>query len=203
MSATLHRVTVLADNYPPSGPRPGQQQQRRVEELADSSTEADSERQVTTTSFTHRSRQAMSRCPEGCACGCHIRSGKQRQKVEMMSSVLRYMGVHYDTPPWGNWDPRCRCRGAWTLKYQPPWLRARIWILSGNHHAPSPMFSLRAARILPYQDRVWAAVENSPHRLRESIMGGTTVYPDDRLEIGIEVLEVRERVKDCFNKSLV
>lgn len=193
MSTTLHHVTVLADKYPPSGPRLGQKQQRRVEELANSSTEADSERQVATMSFKKRSRQAMSSCPKGCACGCHRGSGKQRQKVDLMNIVLRYMGVHYDTPPWGSWEPRCRCRGAWIMKYHPPWLRARVWILSGNHHAPSPIFSLRAARILPYQDPIWTGILNigqTSHRLRDSIMSGTKVYPDDRSEIGFDVIEV-------------
>lgn len=131
-------------------------------------------------------------CPENCRCGCHT-NVRASQKTGPMNSLLGYLGVHLDTPSWGGkWDARCKCRGSWNMEYRPPWLRARVLMLSVSCYAAGPQVTLRAARVVPLGDSIWHDVGQSAQRLRYLITRGTVVYPDDRSEGGLEIIEVRE-----------
>lgn len=215
MSATLRHVTILADNLPPN--ELPLREQQRVEELPDSWAEADEKdagqgsgkqisndrgrvaadrsssnmRQVTTVS-TVLTQRMKPICPEDCGCGCHTNLG-QRQKSSSMSSLFAYLGVHHNMPSGGKQlDPRCKCLGNWQIEYRPPWLRARVLVLSGSYHAAWPMVSLRTARVLPWKSNMWINIEKSAQTMRYIITKGAVLYPDDRSETGSEIVQVRE-----------
>lgn len=210
ISAILRHVTVIANNLPPGEPTFAVQ--GKVEELPDSWTEQDekdagqgheidsdrnhtaTKKDVSTDSGQARikSRAVVPRmklkCPELCDCRCHSRLGYKR--ADSTSGILSRLGVNVDTP---SWDPKCRCGGNWDMKFRPPWLRARMLILSGGYHSGWLTMSLRTTRILSTTDSLWEAIDHSAERMRYAITHGTVIFPDDQSEPGFEIIEVCER----------
>lgn len=157
---------------------------------------------IQTTILTQR---MMPSCPEDCYCGCHV-GGRRRRNAGWAGHLLSYLGVQYDLPSRDELqDIRCICDGSrWHLEYRPPaWLEARVWLLSGSFGTAGPMYSLRAARVLPMTDLLWVRLAQSAQAVRYSITNGVVIYPDDRDETGEELVEVSQEHSNGCGDCLI
>lgn len=204
VNAIHGHVMVLADRLPPSDVQPKESQ--RVEELPDSWTGANDEpshkhakqgdwtiAHTTTFKSTALLQQMMPGCPKDCRCGCHARP-KRRRNEGLVGNLLGYLGVQYDLPSRdAGQDNRCICgEQIWRVEYRPPpWLDARVWLLSWSLGTAGPVYSLRPARVIPLRSILWTRIGQSAQAMRHSITLGDAVYPDDRNETGQELIEVR------------
>jgi hypothetical protein len=137
-------------------------------------------------------QRMMPSCPEDCYCGCHAGS-RRRRDVGWAGNLLSYPGVQYDLPSWeGGQDGRCLCDGhSWYVEYRPPaWLEARAWLLSGSFGLAGPMYSLRAARVVPWSNSLWTYMRMPAQMMRYWITNGGVVYPDGQHESGRGIIEV-------------
>lgn len=228
--AILGQFVVLADKLPPSDLQTKEPQ--RVEELPDSWREEDEREEgekekhvshentdhgdrTTTHKPVSRVQTAMTSaallqplvpsCPEDCRCGCHA-GPKRRRNEGLVGSLLGYLGVHYDLPSRdARQDNRCMCsEQTWRVEYRPPpWLEARVWLLSWSFGTAGPVCSLRAARVFPCNHIVWTRLEQPVQAMRYAITKGDMVYPDDRDEIGLEVIEVSRNYSIVRGSALI
>jgi hypothetical protein len=226
----LSQIVILADKLPPSDMYPKEPQ--RVEELPDSWVEGEgdggegahgntlssekaghtgpsttgglsSQFQAATGSPASLQRM-MPSCPEDCHCGCH--GSRRRRNEGLVGSLLASLGVHYDLPWRGaEQDIRCKCKApTWRVEFRPPpWLEARVWLLSGSSGTAGPLYSLRTARVVPLGDQLWVDFTRDAQTMRYSVMNGNMVYPDDRDEVGREIIEVSWNLVGARHTALI
>lgn len=129
------------------------------------------------------------KCGLDCQCRCH---GHQLEddSYSWMSVVLGSWRVRNQAV-----DRACEQQCGPSLgpefEYRPPrWLWAGVASFGGYRGGqPTLTYSLRAPRIIPFEQGVWQWV-NKPSVLRHHISQGSALFPDDTTEFGVDLIGV-------------
>lgn len=141
------------------------------------------------TSFTTIQPLGTRRCGQDCQCRCH---GHQLEDVRysLMSTVFGSWHVRNQAVD-RTCERQCGPSMGSEFEYHPPrWLWAGVAPLGGYRGGqPTLTYSLRAPRIIPFNETVWYWIDR-PSVLRHHLSEGLALFPDDTTEYGSDLITV-------------